>query len=230
MSIGERVRRARKYAKLTQTQLGKAVGVKQATISDLEKGDSRSSAYLIQIAHACGVDSRWLATGKGEMVPGAQEAGGQYQVEPRTPSEEDYALIPQLSARASNGDGYLNHHVEVTGGLAFKRTWLHKNHLKPENLSVIYAEGDSMEPNIVDGDVLVIDHNDVHPISGTVYALRRPDNSISIKRLFQRVTGEWVITSDNPDKARHPDEALGAETVCQVPIIGKVVWRGGAMA
>ena len=68
MSIGDRVRRARKKAGLTQKELGDAVGVKQATISGLEKGDSRSSAYLVQIARVCGVNADWLATGNGEEI------------------------------------------------------------------------------------------------------------------------------------------------------------------
>ncbi|OBX36953.1 HTH-type transcriptional regulator PrtR [Halomonas elongata] len=67
MSIGDRVRRARKKAGLTQKELGDKVGLKQATISGLEKGDSRSSAYLVQIARICGVNADWLATGEGDM-------------------------------------------------------------------------------------------------------------------------------------------------------------------
>lgn len=95
MNIGDRVRRARKHAKLTQDKLGKAVGLKQATISDLEKGDSRSSAYLAQIAHVCGVDPYWLATGHGSMEAGPQDGGASPQVE-----QEAQALAALASPRS----------------------------------------------------------------------------------------------------------------------------------
>lgn len=62
-----RVRQARKHAGLTQRQLADLVGVRQPTLSDLERGESQSSAMLIQIAAACGVNPQWLATGLGEM-------------------------------------------------------------------------------------------------------------------------------------------------------------------
>src|SRR5690606_28835627 len=77
--------------------------------------------------------------------------------EPNTPSESDYALIPQYTAKGDCGNGYLNDHVEVNGGLAFKREWLRRIGAKPENCYVIYADGDSMEPYIFEGDVVLFD-------------------------------------------------------------------------
>ena len=68
MTIGDRVKRARKHAGLNQRDLAKAIGITQPSLSELERGESRSSAYLIQIASVCGVDANWLATGKGEML------------------------------------------------------------------------------------------------------------------------------------------------------------------
>lgn len=98
MSIGDRVRRARKSAGLTQAQLGKVVGVRQATISELEKGESRSSAYLVQIAHACGVNTEWLATGKGDMYGATNSepppSSGQSNVSEAPPL---LGMVPEIS-------------------------------------------------------------------------------------------------------------------------------------
>lgn len=69
MELKDRIKAARKHAKLTQTQLADRVGVAQASISELERGLSRSSAYLVQIADVCRVNATWLATGAGEMAP-----------------------------------------------------------------------------------------------------------------------------------------------------------------
>lgn len=228
MEFKDRLKAARKHAGLNQAELATRIGVQQTSISDLERGKSKSTSFSTQIAHELGVSALWLATGRGEMVATISDERGSHAVT-SPPSADDYALIPQLSARGENGNGYLNDHVEVKGDLAFKREWLAKIGAKPERLSVIYADGDSMEPYIVSGDVVLIDHGAITPANGKVFAIRRPDDSISIKRLIQHVTGEWVLSSDNPNKALYRDELIDSASVCQVPIIGKVVWRGGAM-
>jgi transcriptional regulator with XRE-family HTH domain len=67
--IGMRLRHARKVRGLTQVQLAKGSGVKQASISDLERGESKSfrGTTLVSIAQTLKVRPDWLATGKGQM-------------------------------------------------------------------------------------------------------------------------------------------------------------------
>lgn len=70
MRFGERLRAARKHAKLTQDELAKKSGVEQGTISKIERGDTDSSTFTVHLAVACGVRSEWLALEQGEMVDG----------------------------------------------------------------------------------------------------------------------------------------------------------------
>lgn len=67
MGIGERIRSARQAAKLTQKQLGEAVGVSQQTIQKMESGHQETTGYAVQIATALGVRPEWLATGEEPM-------------------------------------------------------------------------------------------------------------------------------------------------------------------
>lgn len=71
MKYGERLFKARTYAKLTQGQLADKIkdGCTQENISKLERGDATGSEYTAQFADACGVRALWLAVGAGEMVP-----------------------------------------------------------------------------------------------------------------------------------------------------------------
>jgi len=69
MDFKQRVRAARKFAGLKQSELADKVGIKQATISEMETGKTVSSSYTASIAHACGVDPLWLETGQGDMRP-----------------------------------------------------------------------------------------------------------------------------------------------------------------
>ena len=67
MEYKDRLFTARKIARLTQTQLGEAVGMTQASISDLESGKSASTAFNARIAEACRVNPLWLETGRGNV-------------------------------------------------------------------------------------------------------------------------------------------------------------------
>lgn len=222
MEYKDRIKAARKHAKLTQGELGRIVGIDQTSISDLERGKSQSSSYNTSIAQACGVSAIWLEKNEGSMLDSSRDANG-------SPSEADYAVIPQFKARGACGDGYLNDHVEVSEGLAFKRDWLARMKAKPENLRIIYAEGDSMEPYVFDGDVVMFDSSSVEPRDRQAYVIRRPDGGISIKRMVQQMSGTWLIRSDNTDKAKYPDEMLSESALHEMPILGRVIWRGGQM-
>src|SRR5690606_2799881 len=68
MELKDRIKAARKHANLSQVQLASAAGMTQTSISDLERGKSRATSFVAQIAAICGVDPLWLAEGRGEML------------------------------------------------------------------------------------------------------------------------------------------------------------------
>lgn len=68
MSIGSRIREARKRAKMTQAQLAAKVGMGQGSLSELETGESEGTSLIASLAAALGVNALWLETGKG--LPG----------------------------------------------------------------------------------------------------------------------------------------------------------------
>ena len=137
-----------------------------------------------------------------------------------------YAYIPQYDAKAAAGLGSENPHVEIRSTLAFKREWLKAKGAKPEQLIVIYAEGESMWPTINDGDVLLVDRSWVDPVDGQVFVLAGSDGAI-VKRLVQGPLGQWVLRSDNDDKEEYPDRYHLRSNGNEHRIIGKVIWRGG---
>jgi transcriptional regulator with XRE-family HTH domain len=70
MTMGDRLKKARKDAGFTQATLAKVSGVDQARISGLEIGTQRSSVYLIKICVALGVDPIYIETGEaGDSEP-----------------------------------------------------------------------------------------------------------------------------------------------------------------
>lgn len=69
MKIGQRIREARKAAGMTQGQLAAKVGMKQNSISELEKGDSAGTTNVAKFAQALHVNALWLETGAGDRAP-----------------------------------------------------------------------------------------------------------------------------------------------------------------
>ncbi len=190
-------------------------------------------ANMQAIAAALGVRAEWLQFGTGPQKSGAQTAAAEHEhgddAAGNPPSSDDYALIPQYTAKGSSGSGYLNDHVEIKGGLAFKRDWLCRMGLKPDNLRVAYNHGDSNWPTLTDGEVVLLDVAALEPANGKMFALLDPDGEMIFKRLIRDIKGGWLIRSDNDNKTLYPDMPISDEGIRGVDIVGRIVWRGGAM-
>lgn len=222
-TLGTRIFALRKQHGLTQRELGELCGwdgpSAQARIGNYEKGTREPSIG----------DLRILASSLHTTI--AHLVGESVATNTAEASEQaaDYAVIPQYTAIGHLGAGYDNDHVEVKGGLVFKRAWLRRMGLRAEHLSTFYAHGLSMYPTINDGDVLLMDSSKTEPVNGKVFALRRPDGEISVKRLIQTHTQGWIIRSDNADKARWPDEPATDSDIGNLVIEGRIVWHGGEL-
>lgn len=69
MDLAQRIKAARDHANLTQGELAEKLKglMTQQNISLLERGITKGTEYIVQIAIACNVNAEWLATGEGQM-------------------------------------------------------------------------------------------------------------------------------------------------------------------
>jgi phage repressor protein C with HTH and peptisase S24 domain len=96
--------------------------------------------------------------------------------------------------------------------------WVYREGFHPEALLSIVVRGDSMEPALYEGDVIVVNTLDKTMVSGLVYVVNYEGEAV-VKRMI-RDAGQWWLTSDNPDQRRyHRQLCKGAECI----VIGKVV-------
>ncbi|HEY0044635.1 MAG TPA: S24 family peptidase [Allosphingosinicella sp.] len=131
--------------------------------------------------------------------------------------------VPRLNVGASAGHGALNEWEGETSHIAFDPRWLRQIcRGKPETLSFIKVQGDSMVPSLADGDDILVDQGDgIDRLRDGVYVLRQ-DETLMVKRLaVNPIAKKVTIRSDNPAYPSWPDCAF--ETL---DVIGRVVWAG----
>ena len=80
LTFGQRLKDARKKAKLSQETVAKKVGMAQSLISELENNLYPTSGFTIKLAHLYKVNARWLADGEGPRDISASEAMGDAEV------------------------------------------------------------------------------------------------------------------------------------------------------
>jgi Peptidase S24-like len=134
----------------------------------------------------------------------------------------DFPAIKKVKLRVSAG--ITGFGVEPCGGedslIVFRADWYKSRKLKPENLLALRVSGVSMEPNLYDGDVIVMNRADTDLKDGEVFVFNF-DGEVVIKRAV-RDGGNWWLDSDNQDKTRFTRKAC-PEGIC-IPL-GKVVHR-----
>ena len=135
---------------------------------------------------------------------------------------DDYVLIATLDIGASAGSGAIADSENPIATLAFQSAWVRTIASgRPEALSVIHVEGDSMLPTLADGDQIVVDTDDRERLRDGIYVLRT-DDALLVKRLgVNPATRRLSIKSDNPAYPSWDD--CDPATVA---VIGRVVWVG----
>jgi phage repressor protein C with HTH and peptisase S24 domain len=132
---------------------------------------------------------------------------------------EEFVSIPRVSGRISAGGGLIpDNAIEMR--IAFRRDWIQRKG-SSQNMSLIRVAGDSMEPTLQSGDVVLIDHgrNYVDPHGG-IYAIVM-DDEIVLKRLqIIYPTRKIKVISDN---LRYEPSEIEPD---QIKINGKVIWCG----
>jgi len=183
MTYGERLRYARKGAGLTQEQLEEQSGVKQGTISKIERGDQDSSTYDLDLAHALKIKPWWLKTGEGPMrTDGIKKfPPGYATVEPGPPI---YARVPLISWVQAGNWSEIVEHFEPGDA----EEWYPTTAKVGPRTFALRVHGDSMmnphgKPSIPEDSVVIVDP-DVQPDNGKIVVVRlEGSNEATIKRL-----------------------------------------------
>lgn len=231
-TFGQRVREARKEAKLTQPQLAKAAGLSQTTISDIERGRNNGSSEVTSLARALNVTPEWLAEGRlpkriisisGETEPLVPQFSAEITILKKA---DDYCEIHQFNTGGAMGGGLvLQDQPGVIQSWKVSPEWLRKNvkgYNSAKSLCIVTGFGDSMRPLFNPGDPLLVDIS-VNTVDFDSIYFFRVGNEGFIKRL-QRIPGEGLrVLSANRDNY----EPWTVKPDMDFEVFGRVlkVWR-----
>ena len=190
----------------SQTELASALNINRSAITQARKKDSIPDKWILQLYRSFGLNPDWIETGSGQVS------------HKKTDSDSIFKNIPKVKARLCAGGGSFEVGSEIEGYYAFRKDWLDtKGAINKMVLMDIF--GNSMEPEMKDGDTILIDESQRDVLAGAIYAVG-VDDTIMVKRL-EKHPNKLVLLSDNKDYS--PIYLQGSE-INSVRIIGKVIW------
>lgn len=211
-AIGQHLRQILTARDLTATELARMADIRTSFIYDVLSGKSKNPSIvtLAKLAKALDISLHELAGTEGES-----EGFGQH-------ISSDYTAIPKLDIDVSAGPGsdiddeYANieHYI-------FKRSWIQgKLATSPNHLRMLKITGDSMEPTLSHGDVILVDTSKTKPSPPGIFVLH-DGFGLVVKRLDLLPDGaepKLVIKSDNSQYSAYERK------LSDTRIIARVVW------
>ena len=198
--ISVKLKSKRKELKLSQDELAKIIGVDQKTISHWENGINEPQLNKLRIF--CNNFNIPLSYFTGET--GMQVDNVIY-----------IDFYPDIYASCGKGGLVASENKET---LAMPINLIPTNIKNGKNYSIIKVRGNSMSPEIQDGDLVLIEHHEGEQIIDNAVYLFMYENEVFVKRLSKNIN-EVIITSDNKD---YPQIILHKEEINNLYIIGKV--------
>ncbi len=199
--IGLRIRRSREKKCLNQDELADLVGVTKSTISqwELEKTFPKHK-NLSSLADNLDVTAAFLEHGE--------------ELQKQNTIENVRAIPFYHNVKAAAGNGCINSSEEVR--------YIQVDDLPCSNrngLICLLAEGDSMEPLIRHGSLLIVDQHKKNIVDGKIYVFCQ-DDLLRVK-LFSYGKNHLKISSYNKN---YIDETYRFDEVDGFNLIGQVVW------
>jgi len=136
---------------------------------------------------------------------------------------DEFVDVKRVNAKLAAGHGALPEIEESVGSLKFTRNFLRSCGVAAASARVVEVVGQSMDPTIPDGAVLLVSTNNRDPINNAIFALSRPSEGLIVKRLV-KVGESWLARSDNRE---FPDIPIGDGE--PISIIGRAHWMGAKL-
>ena len=211
----------------TQMGLADAVGVNRSAITQAKTRNAVPQKWILTLARRYQLSPDWLEFGTG--APRSRTSPQYFKPQSGTTgSRERHAVIesnemcaiPKSAARLCAGGGSFEVDATPVAEFLLPRSWL-ASLGTPESMVFMDVVGDSMEPGICDGDMVLIDRNTrvCIPSARSILAVGVED-AIYLKRM-ETMAGRVRLLSDNP---AYEAMDLSGDELDNFRILGKLVW------
>jgi phage repressor protein C with HTH and peptisase S24 domain len=191
----------------SQNELAIALDINRSAITQAKKKNDFPARWLLDLYKLFGLNPDWLETGKGPTY-----------LTPSPAQEYEFKGIPKVKARLCAGGGSFEVGSEIEGYYSFRTEWLaHKG--SSDHMVLMDIFGNSMTPELKDGDTVLVDESQKDVLAGALYAIGI-DDTIMVKRV-EKHPQKLVLISDNKD---YSPIFLHNEEMDTIRIIGKVIW------
>lgn len=191
----------------SQAELAETLDINRSAITQARRKDAIPPKWLLQLFRRYGLNPDWVESGNGPVF-----------INSSAPEASGFVQIAKVEARLCAGSGSFEVGSDVLGFYSFQKSWL-RSKGSPEKMVLMDIFGNSMSPEMKDGDTVLIDQDQYSILSGAVYAVGVED-TIMVKRV-EKHPNTLVLLSDNKDYA--PIYLKGGEAG-SLRIIGKVIW------
>lgn len=207
-SIGQRLKKVRAELGKSQDQMADEAGIARDSYKKYEGDKMTPGGDALRGLGIMGVDLLWLLTGTGGDLLGTMRAHGAnlaQQIAAKYEATEAFALVPLYDIRAAAGHGALVEDRPPSEHWSFSRVWLDRELRVPiSRLILVTVAGNSMEPVLHDGEVVMIDRGDTEVLREGIYVFFL-DDRIYVKQLALS-EGRLSITSVNSEQ--HPPQQV----------------------
>ena len=202
-----------------QGEFAQQLEVNPNSLRAYEEGRSLPNQdVLSRICVKFSVSPSWLLLGHGPMRI-EEEAASAVQNFLRE-SDSQFVDVPMVEARLSAGGGSFETSGRQERSYTFRRDFLHRLG-QPSQMVLMRVDGDSMEPELQDGDIVLLDQSQSAPRPGKIYAVGVED-MVYLKQI-DKAPGKLILRSLNP--VYTPLEVEITEQLEQtVRIIGRAIW------
>jgi len=219
VKINFRLNEVRKYLRLSQRSIAEELNISHSTWQKIEMGSNFPSVETLLSFSNLGINPGWILTGQGEMLLSNEEdVKFSKNIKGET---DDFTFIPRIMVSASAGYGRTQEADLSSRLVAFRTEWLHRIGIPPNRAQALTAQGDSMEPSIKDGDLLLIDRS-VNQLQDEGIYVVTLDDMVLVKRILQSIDA-IILKSDNP---LYDDQIIKNIDLEKVRIEGRVRWFG----
>lgn len=215
LNYGQRLRSARKQKGWTQGDLERESGVKQGSISKIERGDQDSSAHDIELATALDINPVWLKNGDSKYAPAWLLVPQDGISELAKTLDESLRRVPIVGNAQLGDNGYwcdMNYPEGAGDGYI-------KFPTEDEDAYAVRCVGDSMRPRIKHGEFVIIEpHSRIMP--GEEVLIKAIDGRVMIKTYLYERDGHIYFQSINEN---HPSISILKEDIDAMHYVAAVI-------